>query len=92
MQIYNADTLGIRPDLIGRPIESWTELLNPEFAGKASILDFSSIGIMDMGMVCEAMGEITYGDKGNKTTEEIDNRLADPAPCHSSSRFANPAS
>ena len=24
--IYNADTLGIRPDLIGRPIESWTEL------------------------------------------------------------------
>ena len=40
--IYNADTLGIRPDLIGRPIESWTELLNPEFAGKASILDISS--------------------------------------------------
>ena len=27
--IYNADTLGIRPDIIGRPIESWTELLNP---------------------------------------------------------------
>ncbi len=43
--IYNADTLGIRPDLIGRPISSWTELLNPEFKGKASILDISSIGI-----------------------------------------------
>jgi putative spermidine/putrescine transport system substrate-binding protein len=28
--IYNADTLGIRPDLIGRPIETWAELLNPE--------------------------------------------------------------
>jgi putative spermidine/putrescine transport system substrate-binding protein len=27
--IYNADTLGIRPDLIKRPISSWTELLNP---------------------------------------------------------------
>lgn len=50
--IYNADTLGIRPDLIGRPIESWAELLNPEFKGKASILDISSIGIMDMAMVC----------------------------------------
>ena len=61
--IYNADTLGIRPDLIDRPIESWTELLNPEFKGKASILDISSIGIMDMAMVCEAMGEIQYGDK-----------------------------
>ena len=74
--IYNADTLGIRPDLIGRPIESWAELLNPEFAGKASILDISSIGIMDMAMVCEAMGEIQYGDKGNMTTDEIDKTIA----------------
>lgn len=74
--IYNADTLGIRPDLIGRPIESWTELLNPEFKGKASILDISSIGIMDAAMVCEAMGEIQYGDKGNMTKEEIDKTMA----------------
>lgn len=73
---YNADTLGIRPDLIGRPIESWAELLNPEFAGKASILDVSSIGIMDMAMVCEAMGEIQYADKGNMTREEIDRTFA----------------
>jgi len=74
--IYNADTLGIRPDLIGRPITSWAELLNPEFKGKASILDISSIGIMDAAMVCEAMGEVTYGDKGNMTKEEIDKTLA----------------
>jgi putative spermidine/putrescine transport system substrate-binding protein len=73
--IYNADTLGIRPDLIGRPIESWAELLNPEFKGKASILDISSIGIMDMAMVCEAMGEISYADKGNMTREEIDKTI-----------------
>ncbi|OWU77686.1 ABC transporter substrate-binding protein [Marinibacterium profundimaris] len=74
--IYNADTLGIRPDLIGRPINNWSELLNPEFAGKASILDVSSIGIMDMAMVCESMGEIQYGDKGNMTREEIDKTIA----------------
>jgi hypothetical protein len=74
--IYNADTLGIRPDLIGRPINNWSELLNPEFKGKASILDISSIGIMDMAMVCESMGEITYGDKGNMTREEIDQTMA----------------
>jgi putative spermidine/putrescine transport system substrate-binding protein len=74
--IYNADTLGIRPDLIGRPIEHWHELLNPEFKGKASILDISSIGIMDAAMVCESMGEITYGDKGNMTKEEIDKTMA----------------
>ncbi|WP_343503188.1 ABC transporter substrate-binding protein [Alloyangia pacifica] len=74
--IYNADTLGIRPDLIGRPIETWAELLNPDFKGKASILDISSIGIMDAAMVCEAMGEIAYGDKGNMTREEIDKTMA----------------
>ncbi len=73
--IYNADTLGIRPDLIGRPIDTWAELLNPEFKGKASILDISSIGIMDMAMVCEAMGEIQYADKGNMTKEEIDKTI-----------------
>ena len=70
-----ADTLGIRPDLINRPINTWAELLNPEFKGKASILDISSIGIMDMAMVCEAMGEIQYGDKGNMTKEEIDKTI-----------------
>ena len=73
--IYNADTLGIRPDLIGRPISKWSELLNPEFKGKASILDISSIGIMDMTMVVESMGEYTYPDKGNMTKEEIDMTL-----------------
>ncbi len=74
--IYNADTLGIRPDLIKRPIESWAELLNPEFRGKASILNISSIGIMDAAMVCEALGEIRYGDKGNMTPAEIDKTMA----------------
>ncbi len=70
--VYNADTLGIRPDLIGRPIASWKELLNPEFKGKASILNIPSIGIMDAAMVVEAMGEHTYADKGNMTKAEID--------------------
>ena len=73
---YNADRLGIRPDLIGRPIESWAELWDPEFKGKASILDISSIGIMDAAMVCEAMGKIKYGDKGNMTKDEIDQTMA----------------
>ena len=74
--IYNADTLGIRPDIINRPITQWKELLNPEFKGKTSILDISAIGIMDAAMVCESMGAIKYGDKGNMTREEIDKTLA----------------
>src|SRR5207342_2178928 len=70
--VYNADTLGIRPDLIKRPIESWKELLNPEFKGKASILNIPSIGIMDAAMVVEATGQHKYADKGNMTKAEID--------------------
>ena len=70
--VYNADTLGIRPDLIKRPIGSWTELLNPEFKGKASILNIPSIGIMDAAMVVEATGQHKYEDKGNMTKAEID--------------------
>lgn len=69
---YNADTLGIRPDLIKRPIDSWAELLNPEFKGKAAILNIPSIGIMDAAMVVEAKGLYKYPDKGNMTRKEID--------------------
>jgi putative spermidine/putrescine transport system substrate-binding protein len=74
--VYNADTLGIRPDLIKRPIESWAELVNPEFKGKASILNIPAIGIMDAGMVAQAAGVATYGDMGNMTREEIDKTIA----------------
>ncbi|MCW5219880.1 extracellular solute-binding protein [Verminephrobacter aporrectodeae subsp. tuberculatae] len=70
--VYNADTLGIRPDLIRRPIESWAELLNPEFKGRAALLNIPSIGIMDAAMVVEAMGLYKYPDKGNMTRKEID--------------------
>lgn len=69
---YNADTLGIRPDLIKRPVTSWAELLNPEFKGKTAILNIPSIGIMDAAMVVEAMGIHKYADKGNMTRAEID--------------------
>jgi putative spermidine/putrescine transport system substrate-binding protein len=70
--IYNADTLGIRPDLVGREITSWADIMAPEFKGKTAIINVPSIGIMDAAMILESMGEITYGDKGNMTKEEID--------------------
>jgi hypothetical protein len=37
--ITNADTLGIRPDLVGRPISSWADLISPEFKGRAALQD-----------------------------------------------------
>ncbi|AFP30818.1 ABC transporter substrate-binding protein [Marinobacter sp. BSs20148] len=70
--IYNADTLGIRPDLVGRPITNWRDIMDPAFRGKTSILNIPSIGIMDAAMICESMGEVKYGDKGNMTRAEID--------------------
>ncbi len=70
--IYNADTLGIRPDLVGRDITTWADIMDPAFKGKTSILNIPSIGIMDAAMIMEAMGNITYADKGNMTTAEID--------------------
>ena len=74
-QIYNADTLGIRPDLIGREIKQWKELFNPEFKGKTALVDIPSIGIMDAAMALESRGDIKYGDKGNMTKEEIDKTI-----------------
>ncbi|MBV9755448.1 MAG: extracellular solute-binding protein [Alphaproteobacteria bacterium] len=73
--VFNADTLGIRPDLIHRPIEHWGELLNPEFKGKSAIVDVPSIGIMDAAMAIEARGDFKYGDKGNMTRAEIDKTI-----------------
>jgi len=70
--LHNADTLGIRPDLIGRPIDSWAELINPEFAGKSALVGFSAIGVMDAAMALQAAGLVKYKDLGNQTREEID--------------------
>ncbi|RYY14663.1 MAG: extracellular solute-binding protein [Alphaproteobacteria bacterium] len=74
--IYNADTLGLRPDLINRPIRNWKDLVDPAFKGKASILNIPGIGIMDAAMVMESAGLIKYGDKGNMTKPEIDKTIA----------------
>lgn len=73
--IYNADTLGIRPDLVGREITSWADIMDPAFKGKASILNIPSIGIMDAAMIMEAMGNLKYADKGNMTKAEIDKTI-----------------
>jgi putative spermidine/putrescine transport system substrate-binding protein len=74
--IYNADTLGIRPDLVGRPITHWKDIMDPAFKGKTAILNIPSIGIMDAAMICESAGILKYGDKGNMTKAEIDKTIA----------------
>lgn len=74
--IYNADTLGIRPDLLGaKKVESWKDLLDPVFKGKTALVDYAPVGVIDVAMALEARGDLKYGDKGNMTKEEIDKTI-----------------
>jgi putative spermidine/putrescine transport system substrate-binding protein len=73
--VTNGDTLGIRPDLVGRKITSWADLLSPEFKGKAALQDNPTIGIIDVAMAVEASGHVKYGNKGNMTKDEIDKTI-----------------
>jgi putative spermidine/putrescine transport system substrate-binding protein len=74
--VTNGDTLGIRPDLTGRKVESWADLLSPDFKGKAALQDNPTIGIIDVAMAVEARGDIKYANKGNMTKPEIDKTIA----------------
>jgi len=73
--IYNADTLGIRPDVVGKPIRNWRELVDPAYKGKSAIINVPSIGVMDAAMVIESLGMWKYGNKGNMTRAEIDKTI-----------------
>ena len=73
--VTNADTLGIRPDLMSRPVTSWADLLAPEFKGKAALQDSPTVGVIDVAMAVEARGDLKYGNKGNMTKEEIDKTI-----------------
>ena len=74
--VYNADTLGIRPDLTGRAITTWADLISPDFKGKTAIQNIPTNGIMDAMMAFEAAGMLTYGDKGNPTQDELSATIA----------------
>jgi putative spermidine/putrescine transport system substrate-binding protein len=74
-QVYNADSIGYRPDLISHPVTQWKELLSPQFKGKSAILDVPNIGIMDAALALESRGDVTYKNKGNMTRDEIDKTI-----------------
>lgn len=69
--VFNADTLGIRPDLVGRDITTWADLISPDFKGKTAIQNIPTNGIMDAMMAFESAGQLKYGDKGNPTQDEL---------------------
>ena len=73
--VTNADTLGVRPDLVSRPITSWADLISPDFKGKAALQDQPTVGVIDVAMAMEASGHVKYGNKGNMTKAEIDKTI-----------------
>jgi putative spermidine/putrescine transport system substrate-binding protein len=72
--LFNADTLGIRPDLVGGEdkVTSWGDLLDPKYKGKSSLCSLAIVGVTDAAMALQARGEMKYGDIGNMTRAEID--------------------
>jgi putative spermidine/putrescine transport system substrate-binding protein len=70
--LHNADTLGVRPDLTGRPVTSWADLLAPEFKGKTALNSLAGTGMFDASCALSASGLVKYKDKGDMTRDEID--------------------
>jgi putative spermidine/putrescine transport system substrate-binding protein len=73
--VFNADTLGIRPDLVGRDITSWADLFDSDFAGRTAIQNIPTIGIMDAIMASQASGLVNYANRGNPTRAEIEQTI-----------------
>lgn len=69
---HQADTLGVRPDLVGREVNNWGDLFSPDFAGKAALVNLPGVGIIDAALAIESLGIHTYSDKGHMTRDEID--------------------
>jgi putative spermidine/putrescine transport system substrate-binding protein len=85
--VINGDTLGIRPDLVGRKIESWADLISADFKGKSALQDNPTIGIIDVAMSMEAAGLVKYANKGNMTKDEIDKTIKTMMEIKSSGQF-----
>ncbi|MGH7119328.1 MAG: ABC transporter substrate-binding protein [Acetobacteraceae bacterium] len=69
--VFNADTLGIRPDLVGRPIHTWADLISHDFRGRAAIQNIPTNGGMDAMMALQAAGVMKFGNMGDPTKAEI---------------------
>ena len=69
---HNADSIGYNPEITKRKIDSWADLLSPEFKGQGALINVPQIGTMDAALAVEAMGLITFKDKGNMSRQEID--------------------
>jgi putative spermidine/putrescine transport system substrate-binding protein len=71
-QFYNCDSIGYRYDLIGRDIDSWGSLVDPEFKGKVGILNDSLLTPGWCAGYMKANGLADIKDSANMTHGEVD--------------------
>ena len=69
--VHNADSFAL-VDVEPGSVTSWANLLDPAWAGRTALQSDAAIGSLDMLLALHASGEMTVGDLGNLTLEEID--------------------
>ncbi|MEQ6249521.1 signal peptide prediction [Sulfitobacter sp. HNIBRBA3233] len=75
---HNVDSFGFDRRLFGEEEAggaSWAWLLDPRARGRIALVDEPAIGLFDAALAAEARGDLTFGDIGNMTVEEIDNLM-----------------
>lgn len=71
-QFFNCDSIGYRHDLIGRDIDTWGALVDPEFRGKSAILNDSLLTPGWCAGYLKANNLADIKDSANMTHEEVD--------------------
>lgn len=71
---YNFDSFGVETTGldVDRDIRSWAALLDPEWAGRVSLVDEPAIGLFDLALALSASGQMEFEDMGNMSVAEID--------------------
>lgn len=72
--VFNMDSFGYDPRVFGegpqvRP--SWAWLLDPRARGRIALVDEPAIGLLEVALAAEALGELRFADIGNMTIQEI---------------------
>lgn len=71
---YNFDSFGVETEGldVDRDIRSWAALLDPQWAGRVSLVDEPAIGLFDLALALSASGQMEFENMGNMSVAEID--------------------
>lgn len=71
---YNFDSFAVAAEglNVDRDVRSWAALLDPQWAGRVSLVDEPAIGLFDLAMALSASGQMEFEDMGNMSVAEID--------------------